>query len=137
MQQAPGAVLLFDGVCNLCNGTVQLILEHDAAGYFRFAPLQSAAAAALLAAHGTSLPQGDFDSVLLVEGGKVYSHSDAALRVARHLDGPLRWLWVCIVVPRPVRDAVYRLVARNRYRWFGRTETCRVPTPALRARFLA
>ena len=80
---------------------------------------------------------GDPDSVVLIEDGKAYTHSAGALRVARHLRAPWRWLRVFWIVPRPLRDAVYRWFARHRYRWFGKTDACRVPTPELRARFLA
>lgn len=126
-------VVLFDGTCNLCNGAVQFIVDHERAPTLRFASLQSEAAAELL---GAPLPPGDPDSVVLVEDGATYTHSTAALRIARHLRAPYRWSVVFFVVPRLVRDAVYRFVAKNRYRWFGKSETCRVPTPELRARFL-
>lgn len=129
-----GPTLLFDGVCNLCNGAVQFVLDHERDHTLRFAALQSPEAKDLLGDH--PLPAG-LDSVLLVEGGEVFAHSDAALRVARHLRMPWRLLGVFRVVPRFVRDAVYRFVARHRYRWFGKSETCRIPTPELRARFLA
>lgn len=138
MSDAPSdhGVVLFDGVCNLCNGTVQFILDRDRAKHFQFAALQSEAGARVLAAHGRGPVTGDPDSVILVEGGALYEHSDAALRVARRLGGVWSLLYALVVVPRFVRDAVYRFIARNRYRWFGRTETCRIPTPELRARFL-
>jgi predicted DCC family thiol-disulfide oxidoreductase YuxK len=130
-------VVLFDGVCNLCNGTVQFLIDHDRDAHLRFAALQSEAGARVLQAHGRAVPTGDPDSVLLVAGGHVYSHSDAALRIARLLGFPWSLAAVALVVPRFVRDAVYRFIARHRYRWFGREESCRVPTPALRARFLS
>jgi predicted DCC family thiol-disulfide oxidoreductase YuxK len=130
------AVILFDGVCNLCNGTVQFVVDRDPGEYFRFAALQSEAAARLLDARGHPPIVGDPDSIVLVEGERVYTHSDAALRIATKLSGAWKLFAVFLVVPRVVRDVVYRFIARNRYRWFGRSETCRVPTPALRARFL-
>lgn len=129
-----GPTLLFDGVCNLCNGAVQFVLDHERDHELRFAALQSPEAKELLGDH--PLPSG-LDSVILVEGGEVFTHSDAALRVARHLGMPWRLLSAFRVVPRFVRDAVYRFIARHRYRWFGKSETCRIPTPELRARFLA
>ena len=129
------ATILFDGVCNLCNGFVQFVLRHDPEEYFRFSSLQSEAAAALLAAHG-SAPVMEPETVMLIENGKVYTHSEAALRILRRLSGPWSWLYAGMVVPRVLRDAVYRIVARNRYRWFGRQESCMLPTPALKARFL-
>jgi predicted DCC family thiol-disulfide oxidoreductase YuxK len=130
-------ILLFDGVCNLCNRTVQFVIDRDPAGVVRFAPLQSDAARRVLAARGRAAPEGELDSVLLVEGARVYERSDAALRVARRLRGGWPLLYAFIVVPRSARDLVYRFVAKHRYRWFGRTEACRVPTPEVRARFLS
>lgn len=126
-------VVLFDGVCNLCNGTINFLIDRDPRARLRFAALQSEAGRALLAdlEHPSNL-----DTFLLVEGSRLSERSSAALRVVRYLPWywqPLRALWL---VPKPLRDAVYRWVARNRYRWFGTREACRVPTPALRARFL-
>lgn len=129
-----GAVVLFDGVCNLCNGSVQFIIRRDPAGRFRFASLQSEAGQALLRRHG--LDPEDLFSVILVEDGRVHSRSDAALRIAGGLSGGWRAAGALRVVPRPLRDLVYGLVARNRYRWFGRRDACMIPTPELRARFL-
>jgi len=130
---AASSVILFDGVCNLCNAGVQFVVARDPAGHFQFAPLQSAAAARLIASSGVrSLP----DSIVLVEDGRVWTQSTAALRIARRLRFPWPAAYAMIVVPRPMRDWIYNLVARNRYRWFGKREVCMVPTPALRARFL-
>ena len=129
-------VLLFDGVCNLCNGAVAFVIRRDPRARLRFAPLQSPAADALLASLGVArdrLP----DSFVLVEDGRVHVRSTAALRVARRLRFPWPLLAVFLLVPRWLRDPVYDLVARNRYRWFGRREACMVPTAELRARFLA
>ena len=128
-------IILFDGVCNLCNGFVQFVIRHDPAGRFRFAALQSEAAQALLAAHGLA-PAAAPDSVLLLSDGRLYSHSTAVLRIARRLGGIWRLAGVGWVLPRAGRDALYRFVARNRYRWFGRQESCMLPTPDLQARFL-
>jgi predicted DCC family thiol-disulfide oxidoreductase YuxK len=129
-------VVMFDGVCNLCNGAVRFVIDRDPAGVFRFAALQSDAGRALLARLGVQLAPGDPETIVLVEGGRVYERSDAAVRIARRLAGPWRLFALLAIVPRRLRDAVYRFVARHRYRWFGRTAECRVPTPALRARFL-
>ena len=129
-------ILLFDGVCNLCNGTVQFIIDRDPKAQVRFAALQSEAARRELEARGHAAPEGEPDSVLLVEGDRVYERSDAALRVARKLSGAWPLLFAFIIVPRFLRDLVYRFIARHRYRWFGKTDECRVPTPELRARFL-
>ena len=129
------AVVLFDGVCNLCNGAVNFIIDRDPSARFRFAALQSSQAAALLAPLGR-VPEAEPQSFILVEDGRVYERSSAALRVARKLPGAWRLFYAFIVVPRPIRDVVYRFIARNRYRWFGKAEACRMPTPELRARFL-
>lgn len=134
--EKPQSIVLFDGVCNLCNNTVHLIIERDPAERFRFASLQSERAKDLLAPFGVKPPEGDPESILLLEGGKLYSHSGAALRIARRMSGAFKLLWVFIVVPWFVRDLVYRFIARNRYRWFGREQACWMPTPELKARFL-
>lgn len=126
--------ILFDGVCNLCNGSVQFILRRDPGQRFRFASLQSEAGRRLVTGHG--LDPDELSSVILIEDGRVYRESTAALRIARHLSGAWKLLRVFVLIPRPIRDAVYRLIARNRYRWFGKQETCWLPTPELRARFL-
>lgn len=128
------AIVLFDGVCNLCNASVDFILRHDRSGHFRFASLQSDAGRRLTREHG--LDPERHDTVVLVEDGKAYLRSTAALRVARRLDGPYRVAYALIVVPRPVRDFVYDRIARNRYRWFGKRDTCRAPTVEERTRFL-
>lgn len=136
-QTSPQSVVLFDGVCNFCNGAVNFIIDRDRTGRFRFAPLQSEAAAALLKQHGRELPAGDPDTLILVEEGRIYERSTAALRIARGLRMPWPLFYALIVVPRPLRDLFYRLFARYRYRLFGRSDACRMPTPELRARFLA
>jgi len=127
-------VILFDGVCNLCNGFVQFVIARDPAAHFRFAPLQSESAQRLLGA--TQMPVTLPDSVVLVENGRVWTESAAALRVLRQLTFPWPLMAVCVLVPPPLRNWVYRLVARNRYRWFGRRDVCMMPTPELRQRFL-
>lgn len=128
------SVILFDGVCNLCNGAVQFIIARDPAAHFHFAALQSEASARLIATTGAREPLPD--SMVLVEDGRVWTRSAAALRIARRLKFPWPAAYAMIVVPRPLRDWVYNLVARNRYGWFGRRDACMVPTPGLRARFL-
>ena len=127
------SVILFDGVCNLCNAWVQFVIERDPGVKFAFAPLGSDAANALL---GSRHYVATSDSIILVEKDGIYDQSTAALRIARQLSG----LWskgaVFLIVPKGLRDAVYRFIARNRYRWFGRREVCMIPTPELKARFL-
>lgn len=127
-------VVLFDGVCNLCNRSVAYIIRHDPRGRFRLASLQSAVGRALVAEHG--LDPDALDTVVLIERGKLYRKSDAALRIARRLRGPSRFWWTARFVPRPLRDAAYGWVARNRYRWFGKRDECMVPGPGVRERFL-
>lgn len=126
-------VILFDGVCNLCNGWVDFIINRDQAGLFRFAALQSSAGTRLLAAHGLA---PEMSSIVLIENEAAYSGSTAVLRICTRLDGPLRYAGVFQVVPRKIRDAVYNLIARRRYRWFGRRASCRIPAPEIKARFL-
>ncbi|HEU4410365.1 MAG TPA: DCC1-like thiol-disulfide oxidoreductase family protein [Polyangiaceae bacterium] len=131
------AIVLFDGVCNFCNAGVNFIIDRDPGGHFQFAPLQSELARQLLIERGIEPARGDPESMVLLEGERVSMRSTAALRIARRLAGPVRLAYALIVVPALLRDALYRLVARHRYRLFGRSDACRVPTPELRARFLA
>lgn len=123
-------VILFDGVCNLCHGAVRFIIRRDRAARFRFASLQSEPGRRLAAGPAP-------DSILLVENGLRYDRSTAALRIARRLDGAWPLLYAFIVVPRPLRDALYAWIARHRYRWFGRLDACPLPDPRLADRFLA
>jgi predicted DCC family thiol-disulfide oxidoreductase YuxK len=128
-------ILLFDGVCNLCNGLVRFILRHDPApGTFKLAALQSDAGRRLLRQHG--LPVDALDTFVLIEGGRAHTRSTAALRVCRSLGPPWSWLAVLLHLPRGLRDPLYDLIARHRYRWFGKRARCPVPTPETRARFL-
>lgn len=129
-----GPILLFDGVCNLCNSSVDFIVRHDLKGAVKFASLQSRTGRRLLRRGG--LP-ADYDaSLVLVEGNRYYTSSDAALRAAAYLRPPWSWASVFRIVPKSIRDAVYRWVSRNRYDWFGKRDTCRLPTPEERDRFI-
>jgi predicted DCC family thiol-disulfide oxidoreductase YuxK len=136
--------VLFDGTCNLCNRAVDFILDHERNETLRFASLQSDAGAELLervvgedeARALVSGERGDPDTIVVVEGDRAYIRSAAALRIARHLRAPWSWAYALVVIPRALRDLVYRLIARHRYRWFGKTDTCRLPTPELSQRFL-
>ncbi|MDS0282893.1 thiol-disulfide oxidoreductase DCC family protein [Haloarcula onubensis] len=135
--EAPGSdhpVLLFDGVCNLCNGVVQFVIPRDPEGRIHFAPLQSDAGKALLSGQG--LPPGALDSVVLVEDGEVYRKSDAVIRTAELLGWPYRAAAVGRAVPASVRDALYDVVADNRYDVFGRKDRCMVPDEDVQDRFL-
>lgn len=132
---AEGPIVLYDGVCGLCDRSVQLILRNDRRGRFRFAALQSEAGRALLEKFG--LPPEALDSVVLVEGDQAWRRSRAALRIARRMDAPWPLLWPLMIVPRPLADWAYDLVAKNRYRIFGKRDACMIPPPEVRARFLA
>ena len=127
-------VLLFDGVCTLCNGLVQWVIERDPDTEFRFAALQSDAGQALLARH--DLPTDDFDTFVMVDGAEYYTKSTAALKVLRRLGMPYALSYPAILVPRLLRDRVYDVVADRRYGWFGRQESCMRPTPERETRFL-
>lgn len=127
-------VVLFDGVCNLCNGSVNFILDRDPRGRIHFGALQSPVSMALL----DSLHYRGclMHSVLLVKNGRVYDRSRAALEIARMLSGGWPLLYGFMILPPFVRNLVYDWIARNRYRWFGKREACRMPTPDLKSRFL-
>jgi len=127
-------IVIFDGTCNFCAGSVNFILRHEAQPDLLFAPLQSAAGARLLRQH--AFDPDDARTFVLVSNGTAYTKSAASIRVAGHFRGAWKWLAALRVVPRPLRDRAYDVFARNRYRWFGRRETCMLPTPELRARFL-
>lgn len=120
-------VVVFDGDCVLCSANARFILRHDRRGHFRLATMQSGAGAALMARFG--IDPLDPETFILVEGDRVRRNSDAALAIAEGLGWPWNALGALRIVPRALRDAIYRLVARNRYRWFGRRERCFVPTP--------
>ena len=128
------AVILFDGVCNMCNANVKYIIDHDPADYFRFASLQSETGMQLAAEHG--IDASELSSMVLIEAGKAYMRSTAALRVCRRLKGPVRLLWPFILLPAILRDPIYRFIANRRYKWFGKQDACRLPTRQDRARFL-
>ena len=135
LDHTPHAVVLFDGVCNVCNDSVKFILARDPSGYFRFASLQSDVAKQLLAPFG--LADMPLETMALIEDGRVYLRSSAVLGVARRLGGGWRLLSLFgRLVPRAVRDVLYAFLVQNRYRWFGQSEQCLVPTPAVRERFL-
>ena len=127
-------IILFDGVCNLCDRAVQFVLDRDPEGVFRFASLQSETGRSLMRQH--QLDPDALSSVVVVDGKRAYTRSDAALRIARDLRAPWGALSGFRVVPRVLRDGIYDFVAARRYRWFGTREACRIPTPDVAARFL-
>jgi predicted DCC family thiol-disulfide oxidoreductase YuxK len=128
------SIILFDGVCNLCNGAVQFIIKRDNKNQFLFASLQSEEGKQIL--EDNNFPANKSDSFLLVEDGKVYERSTAALRVLKNLSGLRSLLYGFIIVPKFIRDSVYNWIAKNRYQWFGRKDECMIPTPELKAKFL-
>ncbi|KMY53369.1 thiol-disulfide oxidoreductase [Bacillus sp. FJAT-27231] len=126
-------VVLFDGECNFCDSSVQFIIKNDPKGMFHFASLQSDTGQELLKKHHVP---SDIDSMILIEGDKVYYKSAAALRICRHLKGAWKLLYAFIIVPRPIRNIAYDFIAKNRYKWFGKKESCMLPSLSVRARFI-
>lgn len=133
IKQNSNPVLLFDGVCNLCNGAVQFVIKRDKKAVFRFAALQSAFGQKVLKEN--KLPQSHFDTFILIADNKIYTKSTAALKVAQALGGFWKLLHVLIIIPKPIRDFLYTLIAKNRYKLFGKKEACMIPTPELKSRF--
>ncbi len=130
----PSLVVLFDGVCNLCNQSVLFIIQRDPSAKFKFATLQSEFAKQQLASRITEKEK--MESVVLLRNGEVYRQSRAALEIARHLSGAWPLMYALIMVPPFLRNVVYNWIARNRYKWFGKKDACMIPTPELRARFI-
>ncbi|MFT5570354.1 MAG: putative DCC family thiol-disulfide oxidoreductase YuxK [Cyclobacteriaceae bacterium] len=131
--QVDGIIVMFDGVCNLCNGAVNFIIDHNASQTIRFAPLQSKFAKDLLSDHEEHIC---VDSIIVLAHQKLYAKSNAALLIASHLDKPwasLRW---AKFLPKVFRDFIYGQIAANRYRWFGKRDNCRIPTEVLQHRFI-
>ncbi|MFC3884643.1 thiol-disulfide oxidoreductase DCC family protein [Bacillus songklensis] len=127
------SVVLFDGECGFCNRSVKFIIRRDRKGHFRFASLQSSIAESVLAGHRSASP---FDSIVLIEGERIYTESTAVLRICRKLDGLWKGLYVLIVIPGPIRNAFYRWFAKHRYHFLGKQEACMIPAPEMRKRFL-
>ncbi len=128
------AIILFDGVCNFCNRSVQYVARHDPDSYFKFAWLQSETGKQLLNQYG--LTENDLDTFVLIENSKAFTRSTAALKVAKKLKGAIRLLYGFIIVPLFIRDMIYRIIAKKRYKWFGKNEACVVPTALLKDRFI-
>lgn len=127
-------IVLFDGVCNLCNSSVQFIIKHDKNDFFRFAALQSETGQKMLKQAG--LPQDFLGTFVYFEKGKHSVRSTAALRLSRHLNGLWKLFYVLLIIPAPIRNFFYNLVANNRYKFFGKQESCMIPTPELRNKFI-
>lgn len=131
----PHPVILFDGVCNFCDASINFVIDRDPDRKFRYASLQSEAGERLLTKFG--LDTTNYDSFVLVDGEKFYTKSSAALRVAKEMQGAWQLLYGFIIVPKFIRDAVYSLIAKNRYKWFGKKDECMLPSPEVRELFLA
>ncbi len=127
-------IILFDGVCNLCNSSVNFVIAHDKKNLFKFAPLQEKVGQNLI--REFQIDPAKTDSIVLIDNGRAYVKSTAALRIARNLNGAYPLLYSFIILPAFLRNWVYDWVARNRYKWFGKKESCRIPTPELREKFL-
>lgn len=128
-------IIFFDGVCNLCNASVQFVIAHDKKDQFKFTALQGDYAKEVLPKSNVDLEK--LNTILLLEDGKLYTKSSAALRVARKLNGLIPLLYAFIIVPKFIRDWIYDIIAKNRYQWWGRQESCWVPTPELKSKFIA
>ncbi|TCP63537.1 thiol-disulfide oxidoreductase DCC family protein [Baia soyae] len=124
-------IVLFDGVCNFCNNRVQFLLKHDKKKELRFASLQSDFAQNWIAENGIQLE----DSMYFIDGDKLYSHSTAVLRIIRELGSGWKLFYILSLIPKSIRDNLYRRFAKNRYRWFGKSEVCMIPSPEVRNRF--
>ena len=132
--QVRAPLILFDGVCNLCNAWVRFVIRRDPTGVFRFAAQQSAVGQALIEGHVRGAPQ--LFSIVLVADGRVYTESDAILQIFARLSWPWSWIALLRTIPHPARDACYRFIVRHRYQWFGRTEVCQIPSADVRSRFV-
>ncbi len=128
------SIILFDGVCNLCNNSVHFIIKRDKKKRFLFTSLQSDAARDILLQF--QLKNSEMDSILFIENGKIYQKSDAILKIVKHLNGMWKISYGFIIIPKFIRDYVYIIIAKNRYRWFGKREVCMIPTKELQMRFL-
>jgi len=127
-------IILFDGVCNLCNSTVQRVIKNDKHDVFRFTALQTAVGQVIVNEHG--IDTSKTDSIILIDGDKAYVKSTAALRIAKNLSGAYPLFYGFMIVPNFIRNWVYDFIAKNRYRWYGKQESCMVPTPELKKKFL-
>lgn len=131
MEKRP--ILLFDGVCNYCNRLVNFAIRNDKKAKLRFAPLQSGTGSQLIEQYNID-PSAD--TIVFIVNGKAYTYAKAAVRVCKYLDWPAKALYAFIIVPAFISQPFYKWIARNRYKWFGKKETCMIPTPEVRARFL-
>ena len=131
---AAAPVILFDGVCNLCNAWVRFVVRHDPVGIFRFAAQQSPIGQMMIKAHLSGSPQ--LSTVILIADDSAYTESTAVLEIFARLGPPWSWLALLRIIPRRMRDSCYSLVVRHRYQWFGKTDSCQAPSPEVSSRFL-
>ena len=127
-------IIFFDGVCNLCNSSVNFVIDRDPKSLFKFATLQSSLAENLL--DSTVINPADVESIVFLSGNRIFRKSRAALEISRHLRGIWPMFYILIIIPGFIRDFIYNFIAKNRYKWFGKQDTCRIPTPELKSRFL-
>ncbi len=135
MKQEKKIIVLFDGVCNLCNGLINFIIKRDRKAIMKFASLQSKVASEILKIHNVN--EQELDSVVLLIDDKIYTKSTAALHLLKELGGFWKMFYVFIIVPKFIRDFIYTLIAKNRYRMFGRKDSCMIPNKEINARFLS
>jgi predicted DCC family thiol-disulfide oxidoreductase YuxK len=133
-KQSTHRIILFDGVCNLCNGAVNFVIKRDTGNVFKFTPLQEKQGVLLLKMHAVDTQK--LDSIVLIENEKVYVKSSAALRIARKMSNLWPLFFVLLIIPSFIRDGIYDFIAKNRYKWFGKKEQCMIPTPGSREKFL-
>lgn len=131
-----GPIILFDGVCNFCNRWVVFVIRHDKKGAIKFAALQSDAGKKILKEKNLLQFIDNLDTFIFIVNSKAYTRSSAGLRIARYLNGGWKLLYAFLIVPRSIRDAVYNLIARNRYKWWGKRSECMVPSNEIKSRFL-
>lgn len=127
-------IVLFDGVCNFCNNSVNFIIRKDNTDYFRFLALQSEKGKKIIERH--NLDPENLQTIIFLEDGKIYTRSTAALRIARKLNGGWKLFYGFVIVPTFIRDIIYNVIAKHRYRWWGKQDSCMVPTPEVKKKFL-
>lgn len=127
-------IILFDGVCNLCNSSVNFVIQRDKNDLFRFGALQEEPGKSIIKKY--AIDPSKTDSIILISNNKAYTKSTAALKIARHLGGGYPLLYVFMIIPRFIRNWVYDYVAKNRYKWYGKKDSCMIPTPELKSKFL-
>jgi predicted DCC family thiol-disulfide oxidoreductase YuxK len=128
------AIIFFDGICNFCNSSVNFIIKRDKKNYFKFASLQSEYAQNFLELK--NLPKNEFESIILLENNKIFQKSTAALKIAKHLNGFWKIFYILIIIPSFIRNFFYDIIAKNRYKWFGKRESCMIPDEKVRDKFL-